>query len=527
MQHLKVIITAAFFAAVAALLVFGPRDTGRPKPPAGFTEVTYWEKWTGNEGAQMQIIVDDFNRTVGREKHIFVTCLTISEIEQRTLVATAAGVPPDVAGLTDEQIVQFAAQDALEPLDDLAAAHGITRSAYKPVCWDGCVYEGRLWGLPSTPASVALHYNKRALHENEKALRQAGFDPDHLPTTLAELDRFATVLDRRDAAGRISRSGYLPMEPGWFINFTPYWFGGTLFDERSGRFTLTSPQVVRTFEWIASYSSRLGTGAMTEFKSGMSGVNSPQNPFLIGTVVTEQQGCWTANFIEDLAPALNRWGRFLQEEPAMIAAGIADRDERWRRFEAEIDEELRPLSPARKEAALQQKIIAESALGIEARRANYEWGAAPFPSAVDGMDDVTYTGFDALTIPRGARHPAEGFEFIAYVNRQDVAEKLNMMQCKLSPLKNVSDHYRNHHPNPYIGVFEQLAASPNSHGVPHCPIWPEVVDEMNDTTQKIYLLQESPQQALAEAQQRLQARLDQFQARRVERRSAGESRRSR
>ncbi len=42
----------------------------------------------------------------------------------------------------------------------------------------------------------------------------------------------------------------------------------------------------------------------------MSGVNSPQNPFLTGAVVTEQQGSWTANFIEDLAPAMNRWGRF-------------------------------------------------------------------------------------------------------------------------------------------------------------------------------------------------------------------------
>ncbi len=162
--------------------------------------------------------------------------------------------------------------------------------------------------------------------------------------------------------------------------------------------------------------------------------------------------------------------------------------------------------------------MAESALGVEGRRANCEWGAAAFPSAVPGMENVTYLGFDALTIPRGARHKIEGFEFIAYVNRQDVTEKLNMMQCKLSPLKRVSDNYRNFHPNPYVGVFEELAASPNAIGVPHCPIWPEVVDEMNDTTQKIYLLDEEPAKALAEAQQRLQARLDQFEARRAKRR---------
>src|SRR5689334_16220536 len=106
-RYIKSAITALFLAGVAALLVFGPRTSGRPSAPAGFVEVTYWEKWTGHEGAQMQIIVDDFNKSVGRDKHIFVRCLTISEIEQRTLAATAAGVPPDVAGVTDEQIVRF------------------------------------------------------------------------------------------------------------------------------------------------------------------------------------------------------------------------------------------------------------------------------------------------------------------------------------------------------------------------------------------------------------------------------------
>jgi len=39
------------------------------------------------------------------------------------------------------------------------------------------------------------------------------------------------------------------------------------------------------------------------------------------------------------------------------------------------------------------------------------------------------------------------------LNRQDVTEKLNMMHCKISPLLNVSDNFRNHHPNPYISVF--------------------------------------------------------------------------
>jgi len=116
-------------------------------------------------------------------------------------------------------------------------------------------------------------------------------------------------------------------------------------------------------------------------------------------------------------------------------------------------------------------------------------------------------------IPKGAKHKKEAFEFIAYVNRQDVMEKLNALHCKNSPLTKVSRQFLEQHPNPYIGVFEKLASSPNAHGVPPVPIWPEVADELGVATQKVYLLEEEPEQALRESQARLQTKLDDFLAR--------------
>lgn len=116
-------------------------------------------------------------------------------------------------------------------------------------------------------------------------------------------------------------------------------------------------------------------------------------------------------------------------------------------------------------------------------------------------------------IPKGAQHKNEAFEFLAYVNRQDVMEKLTSMHCKNSPLRQVSANFLRNHPNPYIDVFEKLAASPNAHGVPSVPIWPEVADELNVAVQKVYLLESTPEQALAESQLRLQAKLDDFNAR--------------
>jgi ABC-type glycerol-3-phosphate transport system substrate-binding protein len=249
---------------------------------------------------------------------------------------------------------------------------------------------------------------------------------------------------------------------------TAYWFGGSIYNERTGKFTLTDPAVVRAYQWIKSYSVRLGKDSMTDFTSGFGQFNSTLNPFLSGMVAMEQEGPWMANYIEDLKPSMNRW-----------------------KFHKEREKNMSP----------------------EERQKNYEWAAAPFPSAVPGMDDVTFAAFDALMIPKGAKHKKEAFEFIAYVNRRDVMEKLTALHCKNSPLSKVSAAYIRNHPNPYIAIFERLAASKNAHGVPSVPIWPEVVDELGVATQKIYLLQSEPEQALQEAQTRLQQKLDDFRMR--------------
>src|SRR3990170_3430828 len=110
MRALKLIILSLLAAPAVALLAFGPRP--REELPRDRVVVEYLEKWTGNEERQMRQIVETFNDTVGREKGIFVRYLSTSTIDKKTLVATAAGAPPDIAGLWDSNIAPYAARDA-------------------------------------------------------------------------------------------------------------------------------------------------------------------------------------------------------------------------------------------------------------------------------------------------------------------------------------------------------------------------------------------------------------------------------
>ena len=141
---------------------------------------------------------------------------------------------------------------------------------------------------------------------------------------------------------------------------------------------------------------------------------------------------------------------------------------------------------------------------------NYSWGAAAFPSAVPGAKDVSYCVSDVLVIPRGAKHPREAFEFMAFCQRQEEMEKLCAMSGKTSPLKRVSDDYIYSNPNPYVDVFDRLADSPNAAPIDQTPIYGEASGLIDVAINKAYLLELSPTEALNKAQAQIEALAAQY-----------------
>src|SRR4051812_18201600 len=209
---LKRLVLAILLCLALYSLLYGKRPRIEHDP--GAVELQYWEKWGGVEAAQMKEIVTDFNNTVGRDKHIYINYQSIALVDRKVLLATAAGTPPDIAGVWDGQLPAWAAIDAIEPLDDLAKSHGITPDIYKPIMWSSCTFEGHLYAVVSTPGNTALIYNKKMFHDNAAELRAAGCDPDRAPETIDELNKYAAALDKWETVGnrkRLVRTGYHPL----------------------------------------------------------------------------------------------------------------------------------------------------------------------------------------------------------------------------------------------------------------------------------------------------------------------------
>ena len=292
---------------------------GQKQDPAIGNRVVlrYWEKWTGFEADAMRRVVDDFNASQDR---IYVDFSSVSQIDRKFMLATAGGVPPDIAGLWAISLPVYAENNALIPLDQLAKESGVHREDYIDAFWQLCSHRDHLWALPSTPGSIGLVWNKRMF-------REAGLDPEQPPRSIAELEAFNMKLARYRPNGRLDHIGFLPEEPGWWDAMWGYWFGANLWDKQS-QVTLASPENIAAYRWIQSYPERFGADNLLAFRDGFGNMASSQNPFLSGRLAMELQGVWIYNYIKSYAAPDFEWGvaPFPSSDPAQPGFGLLETD---------------------------------------------------------------------------------------------------------------------------------------------------------------------------------------------------------
>ena len=409
----------------------------------GRIRIVYWEKWTGAEAVAMQEVVDRFNASQDR---IFVEYLAVSQIDRKTIVATAGGDPPDVAGIWPAQVASFADNSALTPMDAFVEADGMTvegfLARYQDVYADMCRNSGRLYALPSTPATIALHWNKTLF-------REAGLDPERPPRTLAELDEYARRLTKRDPrTGEITQLGFLPQEPGWWPWAFFLWFGGSLFDDQGEVSLGTDPLNLKAMEWVRGYTLEYGLDDIRRFTSGFGGFASPQYGFFSRRVAMVFQGVWFDNYMRQFSPGLDYGAA-----PWPEAGGGAEGG---------------PFA------------VADADMLVIPRGTRHPREAWEFVKFVSSENPAAET-----------KEELGGMELLC------------LLQAKNSPLREWSPYFLRAHPHPYIGIFRELAETPGVRHMPMVGVWQEYVREIQTVFDRIRLLDIEPEAGLAYAHERI------------------------
>lgn len=406
----------------------------------GKVHVTYWEKWVSFEGIAMQATIDAFNRT---HPGIVVEYYPTSQIDRKTLVATAGGDPPDVAGLWVQNIATFADAEALLPLDPFIRRDGLTNeqwlARYYPIFAQICQYRGHVYAGISTPAVIGFAWNRTLF-------RAAGLDPDRPPRDLAELADYSKRLTRRDAAGHLVQAGFIPQEPGWWPWAFARWFGGELFDGQSITCG-TDPHVLEMFRWVASYSREYGAAELQTFTSGFAGqMLSAQSAFMNSKVAMVCTGVWMDNYMRQYKPGLDwRVGAWPEAAP-----GIKD----FCMAEADV------------------LVIPRGARNPDAAWEFIKYCNSNNPKAQ-------------------SREELEGSELACF------------LQAKTSPLRVWSPYFEQHHPNRFAGIFRKLSASPHAVCVPQMGIWQEYHREFTAAFQQVRILGQTPEEAARYCQERM------------------------
>ncbi|MBZ0172247.1 MAG: extracellular solute-binding protein, partial [Phycisphaerales bacterium] len=233
------------------------------------------------------------------------------------------------------------------------------------------------------------------------------------PRTISELDAIAEELTRWSDDGRIERAGFLQSMPGWWPTIWPISFGGDVYDPDADRCTIASETCVRAYEWVRETAQRYGPAVSKSFSALFGRSNhSAQDPFISGKLSMICQGPWMANFINAFNPGL-------------------------------------------------------------------DYAVAPFPVA----DEIAGSGLepglleaDVLAIPRGCPHPEEAWTFFKYMQSVETQEALARAHCKPSPMRVTSPGFADGHGNPFVGVFDAIAKSPDVKVLPQTRVWKQFSD---------------------------------------------------
>ncbi|GIV79734.1 MAG: sugar ABC transporter substrate-binding protein [Litorilinea sp.] len=423
-------------------------DAGSPtaldtNPCAEVVTLRLWHHWGGSRLPLMEEQIRRFE-----ERHPCVQVeMTLLPWPQRLatlLDAVDAGDPPDVTMIGRQDVPALVEAQALLPLDSWMEQDGVSPELFYAAEIAGTRYQNQTWMLPMPTAA-----GSKMLWINAPWFRRAGLNPEHPPTTWAQLGAACRSLTqfRRGALERIGLNVLdVHGQPGAFLTWL-YANGGTWISDDLRTVTFDGPEGIETLRW------------MVDFTNSINGGVARVEAFYRRT------GDW-----ED--------GPFYHDYEAMMVAGT------WEYHK------IQTYAPH-----LAQDLIVT---------------ALPRGPSASANRGVAYGGW-GYAVPRNVRHPEWSWALLKWLTvERDGACWFLQQQKRPSPLKACNEDPATGAGNPYWSDF--LAIMAQDVHVPVTPVQPEVEQILRRMTEDAIYGVRSPEEALAWASAEIQARLDRYWA---------------
>jgi extracellular solute-binding protein family 1 len=201
--------------------------------------LTFWNGFTGGDGAYMKSLVSEFN---SEKSNINVTMQTMQwqDFYNKLPTSVTAGKAPDIAVMHLDYVGTMAARHAIQPLDDVAKALGLSEEDFAKAPWSAGVYHDVRYSIPLDVHPMGLFYNKRLM-------AKAGLDPEQPPLTL---DTYMNALDKLKSKG-IKGHWASPFQftGGMSVYSLVSQFGGSLFSEDSSKAIWHEDAGIEAMNW--------------------------------------------------------------------------------------------------------------------------------------------------------------------------------------------------------------------------------------------------------------------------------------
>jgi len=213
---------------------------------------------------------------------------------QQFLSAVASNNPPDLVYMDRQLLGTYAARGTLEPLEDCVSKQHVDLDQYRDPALEEVKLDGKLYGLPE-------FYDNRVLMINDTSLKSAGVASTAVDTgDHSALTQLATQLTKKNG-NDLARIGFDPKIP----EFLPVWAKANGVDMLSAdgkKANLDDPKLIAGLEYAVSLiNAQGGWGTFKAFRDSFDFFGE-KNPFATDQLAAFPMEDWYLNVLADVSP---------------------------------------------------------------------------------------------------------------------------------------------------------------------------------------------------------------------------------